>query len=147
MRSKDQTHPTDRIAKSDQERVYPKLLATLTEADQVSQFRLAPAERAWAGAAARQGPIDGCIVDPAEGIPEHWSSKECPKPRSAFTKAKHPDSTLRLELRAGEWVLCPRLKPLKDRHLFPASRQRPEWWFYRRLLSMIKDVIIPNKRW
>jgi hypothetical protein len=29
--------------------VYPKLLATLTEADLVSQFRLALEERAWAG--------------------------------------------------------------------------------------------------
>ena len=36
--------------------VYPKLLATLTEADLVSQFRLAPEERAWAGTAARRGP-------------------------------------------------------------------------------------------
>jgi Domain of unknown function (DUF4158) len=36
--------------------VYPKLLATLTEADLASQFRLAPEERAWAGTAARRGP-------------------------------------------------------------------------------------------
>ena len=36
--------------------VYPKLFATLTEADLVSQFRLAPEERAWAGTAARRGP-------------------------------------------------------------------------------------------
>jgi len=36
--------------------VYPKLFATLTEADLASQFRLAPEERAWAGTAARRGP-------------------------------------------------------------------------------------------
>ena len=36
--------------------VYPKLYATLTEADLGSQFRLAPEEKAWAGAAARRGP-------------------------------------------------------------------------------------------
>src|SRR6266481_6030661 len=36
--------------------VYPKLLATLTESDLISQFRLAPEERAWAGTAARRGP-------------------------------------------------------------------------------------------
>jgi hypothetical protein len=36
--------------------VYPKLFATLTEADLVSQFRLAPKERTWAGTAARRGP-------------------------------------------------------------------------------------------
>jgi hypothetical protein len=36
--------------------VYPKLLPTLTEADLVSQFRLAPQEWAWAGTAARRGP-------------------------------------------------------------------------------------------
>jgi hypothetical protein len=36
--------------------VYPKLLATLAEADLVSQFRLAPEERAWAGTVARRGP-------------------------------------------------------------------------------------------
>ena len=36
--------------------VYPKLLATLTEADLVSQFRLAPEERAWARTVARWGP-------------------------------------------------------------------------------------------
>src|SRR6202043_4019195 len=35
---------------------YPKLLARLTEADLVGQFRLAAEERAWAGAAARRGP-------------------------------------------------------------------------------------------
>jgi hypothetical protein len=47
--------------------------------DLVSQFRLAPEERAWAGMAARRGPIDGCIVDPAEGISEHRS---LPDPRA-----------------------------------------------------------------
>ena len=36
--------------------VYPKLCATLTEADLASQFRLAPEEKAWAGTAARRGP-------------------------------------------------------------------------------------------
>jgi hypothetical protein len=36
--------------------VYPKLIAPLTEADLASQFRLAPEEKAWAGAAARRGP-------------------------------------------------------------------------------------------
>jgi hypothetical protein len=36
--------------------VYPKLFATLTEADLASQFRLASEERAWAGTAARRGP-------------------------------------------------------------------------------------------
>jgi hypothetical protein len=36
--------------------VYPKLLATLTESDLISQFRLAPEERTWAGTAARRGP-------------------------------------------------------------------------------------------
>jgi TnpA family transposase len=36
--------------------VYPKLFATLTEADLASQFRLAPEERAWAGTVARRGP-------------------------------------------------------------------------------------------
>jgi hypothetical protein len=35
--------------------VYPKLLAALTEAALVSQFRLAPEERAWAGTVARRG--------------------------------------------------------------------------------------------
>ena len=36
--------------------VYPKLLVALTDADLVSQFQLAPEERAWAGTAARRGP-------------------------------------------------------------------------------------------
>jgi hypothetical protein len=36
--------------------VYPKLFATLTEADLASQFRLTPEERAWAATAAQRGP-------------------------------------------------------------------------------------------
>jgi len=58
--------------------VYPKLLATLTEADLVSQFRLAP-EEGVGGNGGAAGPIDGCIVDPAEGISEH---RTLPTPRA-----------------------------------------------------------------
>jgi len=36
--------------------VYPKLLATLTEADLASQFRLVPEESTWAETAGRRGP-------------------------------------------------------------------------------------------
>jgi hypothetical protein len=50
--------------------VYPQLLATLTEVDLVSQFRLTPEERAWAGTVARrEAKQKRHRADPAE-IPE-----------------------------------------------------------------------------
>jgi hypothetical protein len=67
--------------------VYPKLFTTLTEGRSGQPIPVGAGRESVGGSGGATGPIDGCIVDPAEGISEH---------RSLPAPATHLDMSIRM---------------------------------------------------